>query len=72
MSKPFKDHQGLASVSLHANHRRQKTNFSSLFPVCWQFSEQKIDFPTEGATFVALKAWYQYVSGKGTHAQEGI
>jgi hypothetical protein len=37
--------------------------------MCWQLGEQKFDFP-EGATFVALEGWYQYVLDTGTHVQD--
>jgi hypothetical protein len=50
----------------------EQSNFLSLVPVCWQLREQELDNPSEGATFVALETWYQYVPGTGTHAQDNI
>ncbi len=42
--------------------------FLFLFPMCWWFREQEFVIPSEGATFMALETWYQYVFGPGTYA----
>ncbi len=44
---------------------------SNCFPcfLCVGDSENaNFDFPSEGAIFVALETWHQYVSSSGTHA----
>ncbi len=43
--------------------------FISMFPMCWQSIEFEFDFPSEGASPLALETWDQYAPGAGSHAR---